>query len=71
MECYSKAAKQSHARSAYNLAVLLLKSESGSVPSDQLREVTRLLELAASLGLREVCVVLCISTYLLTYLLFM
>jgi len=55
MVCYSKAAKLNHARSAYNLAVLHLKSSSSSVSDDQLLEATRLLEQAASLGLKEVC----------------
>jgi len=54
MECYSKAAKLSHARSAYNLSVLHLQSASNSATDDQLREATRLLEQAAELGLKEV-----------------
>jgi len=55
MDCYSKAAKLNHARSAYNLAVLHLQSAYNSTSDDQLQEATRLLEQAASLGLKEVC----------------
>ena len=54
MECYAKAAKLGHARSAYNLAVLYLQSASNSTSDDQQCETVILLEQAASLGLKEV-----------------
>jgi len=55
MECYAKAAKLSHARSAHNLASLLLQSSFSSTPTDdQQHEAVELLEQAAGLGLREV-----------------
>ena len=50
VECYAKAAELSHAKSAYNLAVLHMRSPG----TDHLREGIRFLEQAASLGLKEV-----------------
>jgi len=50
MEFYAKAAELNHARSAYNLAILHLRLDG----ADHQQEVFRLLEQAASLGLKEV-----------------
>ena len=54
MDYYTKAAELNHARSAYNLAVLYLQSASRSTIEDRPEESVRLLEQAASLGLKEV-----------------
>ena len=50
MECYAKAAELNHAKSAHNLAVLHLRSTGGG----HQQEAFKLLEQAASLGLKEV-----------------
>lgn len=50
MECYAKAARLNHVKSAYNLAVVYLQS---SVDAHH-QEAVKLLEQAASLGLKEV-----------------
>lgn len=49
MECYAKAAQLNHARSAHNLAILHLRTDG----ADHQQEGLRLLEQAASLGLKE------------------
>jgi len=54
MECYAKAAELNHARSAHNLAILHLRSSTSFTSDDQQQEAIRLLEQAASLGLKEV-----------------
>jgi len=65
MECYAKAAKLGHARSAYNLAVLYLQSASNSTNDNQ-HEAVILLEQAASLGLREVFLIISPASLLLS-----
>jgi len=50
VECYAKAADLNHAKSAHNLAILHLRSAG----ADHQQETFRLLEQAASLGLKEV-----------------
>ena len=66
MECYAKAAKIGHARSAYNLAVLYLQSASNSTSDDQQHEAVILLEQAAGLGLKEVFLVISPALLLLS-----
>lgn len=54
MQCYVKAAKLGHARSAYNLAILHLHSEYNSAVDGQRHKAIGLLQQAARLGLKEV-----------------
>ena len=54
MACYARAAELNHARSAHNLAILYLQSLANSSNDDRQKEAVRLLEQAASLGLKEV-----------------